>query len=516
MSSISNENKTHETIAEEQKELIQKYYKVDFAKLAKLVINDLQATNTTGILFKTFSKEQVMNALQNPQKNEKTLRNLSKFLYIVSPHYKRLCDYYGQMALLYWYIKPYKLDLKNINIEMFKKAYQDTLNLLENMNIQHEFSKIMQVAFREGVFYGYEYSTDDSYFIQKLDPDYCTITGFEDGVFSFKFNFKYFEQDESLLDNFAPEFKEKYLVYKKLSKNKNKKRTRLDKLGVEWQELSGEKTICIKPDETVMYPFPPFIGVIPDIYEIQEYKSLKKANTEMQNIAILVGSIPYMNDKSGVANNFALDLDTAIQFGNQVNNQLPDQFGFLLSVYDKMELFKLNDDKVGTDKVEEATNNFWRSSGVSKELFTDSGSTDAAMKYSTITDEQSVFTLLLQIERWLNRKLKYENNKKYKFKIKILPITNFNKSDFINRELKAAQFSISNKIRLAVSLGLDQSEVSDMAFLENEVLGLHELWIPLSSSHTSPGGESENVINDGKGKPNKETTNQNSDGGDEE
>lgn len=510
MSSISNENKAQNksevTQTELSQEMIQQYYKVDFAKLAKLVVNDLQATNTTGILFKTFSKEKVMDALQNPQKNEKILRNLSKFLYIISPHYKRLCDHYGQMSPLYWYVEPYRLDMKNINIEMFKKTYQDTLNDLDNMNIQHEFSKVMQVAFREGVFYGYEYSTSESYFIQKLDPDYCIITGFEDGVYSFKFNFKYFENDETLLDNFATEFTEKYRIYKNSAKNKKKKRTRLNELGDEWQELSSESSICIKPDETVIYPFPPFVGVIPDIFEIQEYKSLKKANTEMQNIAILVGSIPYLNSKD-VANNFALDLDTAIKFGNEVNSSLPDQFGFLLSVYDKMELFKLSDDKVGTDKVEEATNNFWRSSGVSKDLFTDSGSTDAAMKYSTITDEQSVFTLLLQIERWLNRKLKYESSKKYKFKINILPITNFNKNEFINRELKLSQFGLPNKIKLCVANGISQSGVSSMTFLENEILGLADSFIPLQSSHTQ---------NNDTGRPNEETNNQNSTGGDSE
>ena len=47
--------------------------------------------------------------------------------------------------------------------------------------------------------------------------------------------------------------------------------------------------------------------------------------------------------------------------------------------------------------------------------FADNSDTDAALKQSIIADEQSVFAILRQIERWINRKLKFESGK-YKFK----------------------------------------------------------------------------------------------------
>ena len=53
------------------------------------------------------------------------------------------------------------------------------------MNLQHEFIKITTTILREDIFYGYEYSTKDSYFIQKLNPDYCQISSIEDGCFNF-------------------------------------------------------------------------------------------------------------------------------------------------------------------------------------------------------------------------------------------------------------------------------------------------------------------------------------------
>lgn len=468
----------------EQKQETKKYYKLDFSQLARLIMSDLDSMKTSSIFFKSFPKERVVEALQNPQKNEKTLRNLSNFLYILSPHYRRLCNYHAEIPTLDWYIEPYKLDISKVNVKQFKKAYNETLFKLDNMNIKHEMLKCLQVAFREGVFYGYEYSTDDSYFIQKLDPDYCKISGIEDGVFTFKFNFQYFERDESILDNYATEFRTMYNKYKNSRKSRKAGKTE----DLQWQELNSERSICIKTDETILFPFPPFVGVLQDVYDIQDYKALKKANNEMQNYAIISGTIP-INDKSDTANDFKVDLKTAIEFGNKIIQELPDQVGFMLSVYDDVKLFKLSDDKVGTDKVEEAIKNFWSAAGISKNLFADNSDTDSALKASIVSDEMSVFTMLRQIERWINRKLKF-NNKKYKFKINILDVTRFNRKEKIADELKAGQYGLPNKTKLFVTMGASQSSMESMEFLENTVLELYDKWIPLQSSHTNSNANS--------------------------
>ena len=111
-------------------------------------------------------------------------------------------------------------------------------------------------------------------------------------------------------------------------------------------------------------------------------------------------------------------------------------------------------------------------------------STNAAIRASLITDEQSVFIMLRQIERWLNRKLKFSGNKKYKFKLNMLDVTHQNQDEKIATELKVAQFGIPNKLRLIGTLGLNQSSLEGMQYLE-DILGIPTSWIPLSSSHTS-------------------------------
>lgn len=481
-------------------ELEQKFYKLDFTKLARLISSDFDSINMNTVFFKSFSKEKVITALENPQRNEKTLRDLSNFLYVFSPQYRRLCNYYAEMPTLDWYIEPHKLDISKVNAKQFKKAYNNTLFQLDNMNIKHELFKCLQVVYREGIFYGYEYSTDDSYFIQKLDPDYCRISGTEDGVFIFEFDFDYFNKYPERLDNYAPEFETMYNNYK----NSNKNRRSKGLVDLRWQELNSELSICLKADETILYPIPPFVGVFPDIYDIQDYKQLKKAKNEMQNYAIISGKIP-MKNNSDTANDFKITLDTAVEFGNKIIAELPDQVGFMLSVFDDVELFKLSDDRVGsTDKVEEAIKNFWSATGTSKNLFADSSDTDAGIKYSTTADEQSLFGILRQIERWINRKLKF-NSGKYKFKINILDITTFNRKEKVAEELKAAQYGLPNKIKLFASMGNSQSSIETMSFLENDILDLHTRFIPLSSSHTQGGNDDINSPTDGdKGRPSKE------------
>ena len=469
----------------EQEQSIKQAYTIDFKKLAQLMYSDLEANDSANILFQSFSKKQVADALQNPQKNEKFLRDLSKFLYILSPHYKRLCDYYGDMPKFRWYISPLKMpqDKTKINTNMFKLNYTRTLDYLNVMSIPHEFNKINSIIFREGIFYGYKYESEDSFFFQKLDPDYCKITGTADGCFTFAFNFIYFDNALTDVNNYAPEFKKKYDEYKKAKQDKTIKRSDLSKY--QWRNLDAENTICIKADETIPYPTPPFVGVIPDLYDIQEYKNIKKASNNLQNTALVVGTIP-INSNSQIANDFLVDLDTAIQFGNKMAEQLPDQMAFLLSVYDKVELLKFNQDLGNTDKVEEAVKNFWNASGTQEGLFTGSSSTDASQDRSIATDEQIIFRILRQMERWVNRNFKLHEylNNTYKFDFKFLDVTNLNWKKVVEQEFKVAQFGIPNKIRLCTSMGMNQSEVSDMAYLENEILELVDNFEPLISSNT--------------------------------
>lgn len=93
------------------------------------------------------------------------------------------------------------------------------------------------------------------------------------------------------------------------------------------------------------------------------------------------------------------------------------------------------------------------------------------------------------MERWVNRDLKLHDylNSTYKFMFKFMDITNLNWKKVVEQEIKVAQYGVPNKIRLCTSIGMNQSEVEDMAFLENNILNLVENFKPLVSSNTTAG-----------------------------
>jgi hypothetical protein len=456
---------------------------IDFAQLSKLIIADLNKNQPSSAINKKYSKEDIIRFLQNPLVNQKQLREVSNYLYNASPNYKRLILYFSCLLTFDYVVEPYGLNREKVEVDKFKKQYQKTLDLLEVMNIPHEFLKILKVAFREDVFYGYEHMIKDSYFIQKMNPDYCQISSIEDGVYNYAFNFSFFDQqaNKDKLKKYPEEFEEKYKLYQN------------DKKKYKWQELSSENTVCIKINEDLDYPIPPFNTVFESVFDIEDYKRLKKTKTKIDNYMVLTHQIP-MNENSDDPDSFLIELDTAIAFHNKASSALPEEVGLITSPM-KMDAIKFDKNRTDADNVAQAERDYYNSAGVSQFLFNSEKATSVGLNKSVTTDEQILFAVLRQLERWTNRKLKNFNST-YKFRAKFLNTTVFNSDDVFEKYLKAAQYGFPVKQEVGATLGLSPSSIANKAFLENEILELHTSMLPVSSSHTQSG-------KDGVGAPGK-------------
>jgi hypothetical protein len=458
---------------------------LQFANLAKLIKKDLNSNQQVSYTFhKNFNKDKVMEWMANPQKYEKQLRDLSRFLYDTSSHYKRLIQYFSTMLTYDYVVEPYgmtefKPDKKVI--ESIQQKYLNIINFLETMNLKHEFAKISEKAWIEDCVYAYEYRLKDSYFLQTLNPDYCQISSIEDGVYNFSFDFSFFDKYPKEINKYADEFKKKYDIYK------------TDKKNSKWQELDSEKTICIKINESIDYIIPPFAGIFEEIYEIEDYKSLKKAKTELDNYLLLVTKIPYMKDTTN-ENAFALSIDKAIEYFNMAMESLPEQVGGMLSPFESVEAVKVDRGDKNTDSVLESENALYNSAGVSKLLFNSDNASGAALTKSMRIDQWIAFKSLRQFERWTNRKLKSEN-KIIKFKATFLDITRENQIEYVGMLKEAATLGLPCKMQYCAAIGMSPSSMMSMTFFENDVMNITEKFIPLSSSYTQSGKD---------GRPNKE------------
>lgn len=457
--------------------------KLRYANLSQIKVRDLENNKDYNPTYRKYTKSQIVTYLGNPANYETQLRQMSQYLYNISNYYRRLIQYFASMSTFSYIVVPYGIDrTKSVNLNKFKKGYYAVINQLEKMNIRHEFTRALTVAFRDDVYYGYAWETNDSYTFQQLDPDYCKISSIEDGVYNFAFNFSYFDANSERLPNFPPEFTTMYNAYAKDS-------------NLKWQELSSDNTVCIKINEQTHIPIPPFVSLFSALADIEDYRAISKNASEVNNYKALALEIPTGDDGT-----FLIDYDLCKDFYDMLCNVLPENIGAFMS---PMKVSSWNFEKSGavsgSDDVEKAEASMWTQAGVNSILF-GGGDKDSAtsVKWSTINDQMIVFTVMRQIERWINRKLKSVSTA-IKFKVNILDVTYFNRQEMHDQYVKDGQYGLPVRSAIMATAGYSPSDMENMLYLENEVLGLKELEVPLTSSNTQS-ADSDAATDDG-GRP---------------
>lgn len=441
---------------------------------AKLVINDLSSTGEGRSFLKKYKQSEVRDMIENFKnpKNQEKLREISIMLYAKSPQYKRLLRYFSGMALFSHVITPAK-DIRRYSKNRVINQYTEIGELLKIINLKHEMSKVMTSAFIEDVFYGYIHKSKSDFYIQKLSADICKISHVEDGVYNFSIDMEYFRTNEKRLKGWANEVVEKYNAWKIL-KDKNRS---LDN----WVELDAKNTICIKINEEMLEIFPPFAGSFDSIFDIEGFKKLRKDREEIQNYMIVSQKLPMRTDSDN-NNDFLIDEDMMMFFHNMASETVPDSVGVITSPME-LEALKFDKDRVDSDGVAKATRDFWEGSGTSQLLFNSDKSTSAGLLNGIKADEEIVFDVLTQIERWLNRYLKF-NFKELLFNVSILDVTYYNRKEMFDMYIQSGQYGFPVKNHISATIGFSPIETMNMAYLENDLLEMHEEFIPLKSSHT--------------------------------
>ena len=78
------------------------------------------------------------------------------------------------------------------------------------------------------------------------------------------------------------------------------------------------------------------------------------------------------------------------------------------------------------------------------------------------------------------------------FKVTFLDVSPFNRKEVGDQYLKAASYGLPTVAMYAASQGLGQAELDAMNLLENDVLEIKKLFVPLSSSNTQSSNSTEN------------------------
>lgn len=435
----------------------------NIATWRRLIIRDLNE-RPRATVFPKFTKDRIIQMLENPERNEKLLRSAIRYIYGASSHFRRLIQYFVSLSDFAYVVEPYNVDPAKANIKTTRLNYRKVLKTLSSMSIKTQFPKILTVCLREDVFYGTFRDMGDNIAIQQLDSDYCKITEFEGNVPNVTFDFSYFSTRPDELDYFPDEFKIRYEEYLKDTSRP-------------WQTLSSPNSFAVKFSADIwQYALPLFAGILGELYDIEEYKKIALSKAALENYAMLVMKLPMTDDGE-----WGIDLKKAKEFWGNLDAVLPEEIGSILSPMplDKISFEKNHADE--NDTIANAEQNLFTAAGVSSLIFNNPKASANALLLSIKADQNITYGIVKSIEDVLNRYIQsfgYGRN----FKVNFLDVSCFNRKEAGDAYLKACQFGIPMISYYCASQGLGQAELDSMSFLEGHVLKLQDIFRPLQNS----------------------------------
>ena len=446
-----------------------------YATIAKLITRDLNryrsyyphGKSRGWRPFPRFTKEDIARFLADPGRHERQLRDAVRYIYNASSHFRRLIQYFVGLSDLSYVVSPYRIDEETANIKTTRSNYKKVLRTMASMNVKTQFANILTVCLREDVFYGTLWVNDDSILIQQLPSNWCAISSIEENVFNVSFDFTYFESRQELLDFYPPEFREKYELYVS------------DRTHKRWIELDAPNSFAIKCSADIPhYAIPPFAGILPEVFDLEDYKQMKLAKTAIDNYAMIVMTLGLTEE-----GDWQIDLDKAKEFYYNLDAVLPDEIGSILT---PMPVDKISFEKSNTgdnNTITEAEQNLYSAAGVSSLLFNNARASANALLLSIKADQCLTYGIVKNIEAMVNRFLHRQRYGK-NWKVNFLDVSPFNRKEMGDQYLKACQYGIPMLFHYGASQGMSQEEMNGQLFLQNDVLGIRDQLKPLQSSST--------------------------------
>ncbi len=454
---IPNDNENNDALVE---------MPMSFARelIKQIVYNPKNSSAQKTYSYSIYTKENILKWLQSPSSNEKNLRNASNYMYLSSMHYQRLLQYYAGLYYGYYVISPLGFEKgAYTKKETVAKQYYKVTKFLELIDIPNLLRAVTVVCLRDGAFYGVKWSDKSSAFIQMLDPDMCKLTSICNGTFLYAVDMS---KLQGKLEYYPSVFTDMYSAYLAT--------------GEKYQEVPPDVSVCVKADETLVdFAVPPFAAVMPSLYTIANMESLQETASELRNYKMITGKVPV--DTNG---NPLIGWDLYLKYYNQLSNALGENVGLAITPFE-MDQFSF-DQKSGVSDVDDIARsvaNFWQTAGSSGLLHGIANDTSGVTKLSIKNDETYVFSIVKQLEKVLNRYLKTTFSGTIKFKITILPVTVFNREEYVKQYKESAAFGLG-KSHYAATLGIPQYDIAGLNYLEEDLVAFNDL-VPMRNTYTS-------------------------------
>ncbi len=442
------------------------------------------------------SKKDIHKMINNPQRNEQSLRRLSQHLYFTQMYYKRMIHYLADILTFDWYPVPINATREDMQKSTFKKDYDLLCSWFDRFNVKKEFKKaLLKMASEDGYFTYLRKDSDKDLFLQEMPIDYCMIDGAWKYGYLYAFDLSYFQQMGVDINGFSREFKTYYKNALDIQKNKtqypNIKTEMRDGRWAYWQQVKPKKGWVFKFHNHFAGLIPPFLGVFLDLIDIPALKDLFRNKSELEAYKIIMGTVPRnKDDKSGSkSDNFAINADTLAKFVQIVKNSLHNDYvDFKAVPLDNLELFSFDEQANKEDSLKKSLSNLSSQTGIDKSVFSTDRPNVATMKLSKLIDQEFVARLYDQFSDFATYHSNM-NTRKYKFKI-VMEGTIHDREE----RLKRAKDDMTNGFftpRIASDQGMTVKDMERGMDLMGW-LGVVDRLTPAQTSHTLSSKDSGN------------------------
>lgn len=452
------------------------------AKAAIKDLTDLRKSPDTS--YSVFDREKLRRYLKNPLANYKNLIALSRYLYTRSQPYRKMITYNASMidTTFRTIVPVMDMTKKKSNDAKVQKDYWTVCNIMNRSNLQGEIRKMNIIAWREDTAYGVWYSDPSGIFILALPYDYCRVDSiYADGSLGFAMDMSYFDSRPELIEFWGEPFISMYDEYKK------------DKQNNKWMHMDDKVAYVVKVNlDDPLNPIPPYVGLFNSIINLADTEDLQATKDAASVYKTLVFE---METKGEETDDFKVDPDTAVNYVNRANADLPPYVGSILSPVKVMPISFEKDQAADVNIIENATKNLFNCSGGAQILNSLNISTTIGWLSVLISDEQFAAGILRsQVENNLNRLVSAErpNN----CRIKLMPISPYTKNMYKESLEKDFQYGVPVKLALNALNGFTEVETVSMAKFE-DMLDLKDLFQPPQSANTQSnkgeaGGQTKN------------------------
>ena len=413
-------------------------------------------------------------------------RRLSNTYYNRGGFYTRILTYYATLYKYIGILVPNPSFGKDLSADFIQKRYHNAVNFIEKISVPTFCQNCAMKAVTEGCYYGV---------IQTLDKDNFTVLDLPSKYCSSRFKDKagndLIEFDVRFFDKVTPEDVRKTTlqVYPKPIRNWYY-RWKKGSVQTPWVNVPSDIGIC--------FPFykgaPLFLNTIPAIISYEDSVEIEKERDIEEIKKIVVQHIPHTADGELV---FEPDEAEEMHRGAVQMLKTNPNVSVLTSYADVDAIISKTAADTASNNLEKMMGNIYYEASTSNQLF--AATSNLALNVSIENDMALMSNLINKFDTFITNLVnRLYANSNITFKYTILPITPYNAEKYADSAFKLANSGYSF-ILPALAMGISQRDLGNLKTLENDVLGLGEKLIPLSSAFTqsAAGGQ------EGAGRPEK-------------